>query len=184
MDRGADSYRRYLDGDDTGMAELIRDYRDGLLLYLNSYLNDLPLAEDCVQDTFIRLAVRKPVFRGESSFKTWLYTVGRNLAVSARRKAARRGDTGLDACDALRAEDDLERAYLKREQQITVHRAIRRLKPDYQHVLYLTYFEGFRNAEAAGIMHKTKKQIENLLYHARKALRSELEKEGFDYEEL
>lgn len=49
MDRGAGSYRRYLDGDDTGMAELICDYRDGLLLYLNSYLNDLPLAEDCVR---------------------------------------------------------------------------------------------------------------------------------------
>ncbi|MBR3419402.1 MAG: RNA polymerase sigma factor [Oscillospiraceae bacterium] len=184
MDKGAGSYSRYLSGDDTGMAELIRDYRDGLLLYLNSYLNDLSLAEDCVQETFIKLAVKKPVFRGESSFKTWLYTVGRNIAVSAVRKAARRGDVLLDACDALKAETDLERTYLKEEQRITVHRAIRRLNPDAQRVLHLTYFEGFSNAETAGIMHKTKKQIENLLYHARKKLRAELEKEGFDYEEL
>ena len=33
-------------------------------------------------------------------------------------------------------------------------------------------------------MKKSRKQIENLLYNAKKALKSELEKEGFDYEEL
>ena len=31
MDNGADSYRRFLDGDDSGMVELVRDYKDGLL---------------------------------------------------------------------------------------------------------------------------------------------------------
>ncbi len=182
MDHGAGSYRRYLDGDDTGMTEIVRDYRDGLLLYLNSYVNDLQIAEDCVQDTFIRLAVKKPVFRGESSFKTWLYTVGRNIAVSWLRRHARRGDVPLDA--DLSAETDLERSYLKEEQKRTVHRAICRLKKEYQRVLHLTYFEGFSNAEAAKIMGRSKKQIENLLYNAKKTLRSELEKEGFHYEEL
>ena len=39
MDNGASSYRRFLDGDDSGMVELVRDYKDGLLLYLNSYIN-------------------------------------------------------------------------------------------------------------------------------------------------
>jgi len=64
MDNGASSYRRFLDGDDYGMEELIRDYKDGLVLYLNSYLNDFSSAEDCVQDTFIKLAVKKPKYRG------------------------------------------------------------------------------------------------------------------------
>ena len=58
MDPGESSYRRYLDGDDTGMETLVRMYMDGLLLYLNSILHDPHAAEDCVQDTFIRLAVR------------------------------------------------------------------------------------------------------------------------------
>ena len=65
-----------------------------------------------------------------------------------------------------------------------LHRTLRRLKPEYRQVLYLTYFEGFSNAEAASIMKKSKKQVENLLYNARKMLRSELEKDGFQYEEL
>lgn len=36
MDNGTSSYRRFLDGDDSGMVELVRDYKDGLLLYLNT----------------------------------------------------------------------------------------------------------------------------------------------------
>lgn len=35
MDNGASSYRRFLDGDDEGIVELIKDYKDGLTLYLN-----------------------------------------------------------------------------------------------------------------------------------------------------
>lgn len=37
MDNGESSYRRFLSGDDQGMAELVYEYRNGLLLYLNSY---------------------------------------------------------------------------------------------------------------------------------------------------
>ena len=37
MDNGASSYRRFLDGDDEGIVEIIRDYKDGLILYLNAF---------------------------------------------------------------------------------------------------------------------------------------------------
>ncbi len=184
MDNGASSYRRFLDGDDYGMEELIRDYKDGLVLYLNSYLNDFSVAEDCVQDTFITLAIKKPKYRGDSTFKTWLYTIGRNTALSYLRKQKRNRDILIDECEMIAAEADLERDYLKEEQRITVRRAIRRLKTDYQQALYLTYFEGFSYAETGTIMKKSKKQIENLLYNAKKALKSELEKEGVTYDEL
>ena len=184
MDNGASSYRRFLDGDDYGMEELIRDYKDGLVLYLNSYLNDFSVAEDCVQDTFITLAIKKPKYRGESSFKTWLYTIGRNTALYYMRKHRNDSAVLIDECEKLAAEADLERDYLKEEQKITVRRAIRRLKREYQQVVYLTYFEGFSYAEAAKIMKKSRKQIENLIYNAKKSLKSELEKEGVNYEEL
>ena len=183
MDNGASSYRRFLDGDDYGMEELVRDYKDGLILYLNSYLNDFSIAEDCVQDTFIKLAIKKPKFNGKSSFKTWLYTIGRNTALYYLRKH-KNTNVLIDECEKVAAENDLERDYLKEERRITVRRTIRRLKADYQRVLYLTYFEGFSYADSGTIMKKSRKQIENLLYNAKKALRSELEKEGLDYEEL
>lgn len=159
MTNGESSYRRFLSGDDTGMVELVRDYKDGLLLYLNSYTNNLSLAEDCVQDTFIKLAVKQPKFQGKSSFKTWLYRIAINIAIDHIRRSARRNDVFLDEYDDLAAESDLERDYLIEERKITVHKAIRRLKKEYQQVLYLTYFEGFSNTETAKITRKTKKQV-------------------------
>ena len=38
MDNGASSYRRFLEGDDNGIVEIIRDYKDGLIFFLNRYL--------------------------------------------------------------------------------------------------------------------------------------------------
>ena len=184
MDNGASSYRRFLEGDDLGMEELIRDYKDGLLLYLDKFFQNESLAEDCVQETFIQLAIKKPKFRGDSSFKTWLYAIGRNKAISTLRKLKSRGEISLDDAEDISSKTDLERDYLKNEAKIQLNQAIDRLKPEYRQVLWLTYFEGFRNDEAAKIMRKSKKQIENLLYNAKKALRTEMESEGFLYEGL
>jgi RNA polymerase sigma-70 factor (ECF subfamily) len=64
-----------------------------------------------------------------------------------------------------------------------VHKAMHSLRSEYRQVLYLSFFEGFSNEEAAVIMKKSKRQIETLLYNAKKALRSELERSGFEYEE-
>lgn len=104
--------------------------------------------------------------------------------MSYLRKASSHGDIPIDECEDPASEIDLERGYLREEQKITLHKTLRRLKSEYRQVLYLAYFEDFSNTETAKIMRKTKKQVENLLYNARKTLRSELEKEGFHYEEL
>ena len=58
------------------------------------------------------------------------------------------------------------------------------LRQEYLQVLYLTCLEGMTNAEAAKIMRKTRRQIENLHYRAKLALKAQLEKEGFVYENL
>ncbi len=176
MDNGASSYRRYIEGDDSGMTELIRDYKDGLLLYLVSFTNNISDAEDCVQETFIRLAIKKPKFRGNSSFKTWLYAIGRNVTRDMLRK--HRPSVPLDDAAEFADLQDIEQDYIQEEQKIIVHQAIRNLKPDYQQAIYLSYFEQFSNDEIARIMRKTRKQVENLLYNARKSLKLQLEKEG------
>ena len=50
MDNGASSYRRFLDGDDKGLAEIVRDYRDGLILYLNGVVNNISVAEELMEE--------------------------------------------------------------------------------------------------------------------------------------
>ena len=46
------------------------------------------------------------------------------------------------------------------------------------------YFEDFDTQDIAKIMHRSKRQIGNLIYRAKQSLKSELEKAGFVYEEL
>ena len=184
MDNGASSYRRFLEGDDSGMVELVREYKDGLMLYINSFTNDIYLAEDCVQETFIKLATKTPKFNGRSSFKTWLFTIGRNTALSLLKSRYRHTSETLDEMKCYPAETDLEQECLVEEQKAALYKAIRKIRSDYRQVLILVYIEGFTSDETCKIMNKTKKQVDNLLYNARKALRSELEKEGFQYEKL
>ena len=186
MDNGASSYRRFLDGDDTGFVEIVRDYKDGLILYLDSFVRNVTAAEELAEDTFVRLGVKKPHFAGKSSFRTWLYAIGRNVALDALRKQARRGAASLDDCaEPADAAESLESAYLREERKIIVHKAMNRLKSEYRQVLWLIYFEGFSCKEAAEIMKKSTHSIETLTYRARQALKSELMGEGFQhYEDL
>lgn len=185
MDNGADHYRRYLCGDDSGLVELIKMYMDGLTLYLNGIVRNIYIAEDLTEETFVRLATKKPGFSGRSSFKTWLYTIGRNIALDHIKKESRHGCYATEASpQQLQDEEDLERAYIREDQKTTVRRMLRRLKPEYRQVLWLIYFEGFSCKEAAVVMKKSTHSIETLAYRARQALKSKLNEEGFIYEEL
>ena len=185
MDNGASSYRRYLDGDDTGITEIIRDYKDGLTLYINGYVNNIFTAEDLMEDTFFKLASKRPRFSGKSAFKTWLYAIARNVALDYLRKNAKTLDEPIEEfSNYLAEESDVEKEYLIKEQKIFLHRTMRELRPEYFQVLYLVYFEDFTNEEIAKIMKKNKRQVENLIYRAKSTLKSELKKEGFEYENL
>lgn len=185
MDNGASSYRRFLDGDDSGFVDIIREYKDGLTIYLCSITGNAHVAEDLTEDTFVRIITKKPRFSGRSAFKTWLYTIGRNIAIDFLRKKSRNAEVSSEELAEIQSdEESLEKAYIKEEEKIELHRAMRNLPEAYRQVLWLTYFEDLSNKETATVMKKSVHNIETLLYRARRSLREELEKEGFVYEGL
>ena len=185
MDNGERSYRRFLDGDDKGLAEIVRDYSDGLTLYLNGIVNNISVAEELMEETFFKLITRKPRFSQKYSFKTWLYTIGRNLALDYLRRQKKLSDFSFDKIENnTKDECDLEKQYLIEERKILVHKALKTLNPDYRQVLHLIFFEDLSSGEAARVLKKNARQMKNLVYRAKSALKSELEKEGFTYEEL
>lgn len=185
MDNGASSYRRFLDGDESGIVEVIRDYKDGLILYLNGFVQNIYTAEDLMEDTFVRLVVKKPKFSARYSFKTWLYTIGRNVAIDYLRHNSKTVSVSCEDLQRVQSEEaGMEASYLKEEQKIILHRAMGRLKSEYRQVLYLSFFEDFDNGQIAAVMKKSKRQVENLMYRAKISLKSELDKEGFVYEGL
>ena len=58
MDNGASSYRRFLDGDETALTEIVSQYRPGLQNYIYSVVNDYAAAEDLTEDTFVKLLLK------------------------------------------------------------------------------------------------------------------------------
>ncbi|EWM52594.1 RNA polymerase sigma factor [Ruminococcus flavefaciens] len=184
MDNGASSYRRFLDGDRNSFTELVTEYWDGLTLYLNSFADDITEAEEFAEETFLKLYTDKPKYSGKSTFKTWLYSVGRNTACHILRKRRKIKEAPLDGFYDTADIEDIEKNHIAAENRQQLRRAMEKLNCDYRQVLYLVFFENFSNTETAEIMRKNERQIRNLLYRAKAALKQILEKEGFEYEEL
>ena len=184
MEGTLDSYNRFLSGDQEALAGIIRDYKDGLILYLNGYVNDLITAEELTEDTFVKLVVKRPHFSQRSSFKTWLYTIGRNTALDHLRQNRGR-EVPLEECPPIRDEEqDLERAYIRQEEKRLLYECMRKLKKEYQQALWLAYFEGFTYRQISRILRKTPHNVETLVYRARLALKTKLLEEGFVYEDI
>ena len=183
MEDGESSYRRFLAGDDEGLLAIIRAYRPGLILYLHSIVQDIHTAEELTEDVFWELMVKRPRFAGNSTFKTWLYAIGRHLALRYIRKHAKLSVIPLASQAHLADEADLEREYIKSEEKRMLHKALHELDPKYRQVLYLVYFEELSSKEVGIIMKRSDKQIRDLLYHAKRSLRAVLERSGFRDEE-
>ena len=183
MSHTAELYERFLAGDQPALAELIGEYKDGLILYLQSIVGDYPSAEELTVDTFVKLGIKRPKYNGTASFKTWLYTIAGNLAKDLLRARARRNEVPLEE-NVAGEWNELERKVLGDERDRALHSALSGLKREYRQILWLIYFEGFSYKEAAGILHRSVHGAEVLASRARTALREALGKEGFVYEEL
>ena len=183
MDGGRTSYLRFLNGDDSGMEEIIRDYRDGLIAYLNLYLGSAELSEEIAEDTFVLLCIKKPKDKGKSSFKTWLYTIGRNLAIDHLRKKARDQTVSFDEKGEMGSfQYAPEETFFRSDRDKTIHLAMNRLQSEHRRVLWLLYFEGLKYKEISIVMNRSVHAAHMLANRAKVALRDELKKEGFQYE--
>ena len=171
-------YERYrLCGDENAFRLLLERYRERLTLFLDSYVHNLSDAEDLMIDAFAVAASGTAKFRGKSSFRTWLYGIGRNLAKNHLRKHRVRPDALSESAAAVPADYDV----LREERYAQLYTALANISGDYRQVLYLLYFEELSESEAAAVTGKSKKQIYNLVSRGKNALRAELEKMGFDY---
>lgn len=175
------AYARYLDGDDGALMDIIRPYKDGLTMYLNNYVHDLNVADDLCCETFVRLAEKKPHFRSDSSFKTFLYGIGRKVALMYIRRKKNTTEP-LEDDTKIVSSLDPEEEYLIKERNRQLYAAMKKLKSEYAQVLWLAYFEDLSNKEIASVMKKSLSAVKVLLHRARLALKTELEKVEFEYE--
>lgn len=183
-DTMTEAYRRFTSGDEDALGEIVRAYSDQLLYFVCPTVKNIQTAEEIVADSFVHIALKKRAFRGDSSLKSYLFAVAHNLAVDYVRKASRRGELPSEDIETVRDMTELDSRLLRDERDRHLHDAMSELCEDYRAVLYLVYFENMTADQAASVMKKSKKQTENLIFRARKALRAILEKDGYGYENI
>ncbi len=183
MNNDEANYRAFLEGDIDGFENLVLTHKDSLIYFIHRYVKDLDTAEDLAQDAFVDVYVYKERYTFRVSFKTYLFTIGRNKAIDYIRKHRRLVLMGDEENDDIEAEgQNPEEQIVAQETSQTVRRALRKLKPDYQAAIELIDLEEMSYADAAKILNKTLPQMKILIFRARKSLKKQLESEGYRYE--
>ena len=172
-------YGRFLrEGQEKDLRVLLERHREGLTLFLYGYVHSMEDAEELMLDAFAAAAAGTTRFSGKSSFKTWLFAIGRNLAMNHLR---RRKVTFTPLEESLAGDGgaaDLE--ILQKERNRQLYEGLEQLPPDYRQVLYLLYFEDMSHEDAGKVMKKNRKQVYNLAARGKKALKDILEGMGFN----
>lgn len=197
-DNGILFYRRFLEGDESALEQLIALYQRGLLRFLYGYVHDISLAEDIFTDVFTTLYYKRSFKeQNNASFKTYVYKIARNKALNALKKRNRRKEISLDSFiedngngalnEAARLfydESTPERILETQERTIVLEKAFRRIKQEYREVLQLRYFDDLTPEEIAKVTQKSPKQVYNLLARGKIALKEELLSGGSNNEDF
>ena len=177
MDNGASSYRRFLDGDEHAIDEIMEELFFPLVFFINRYVQNVHAAEDIAMDAMSELFVHPRRYNFKTSLKTYLFMLGKIRALNWCKR--RRIVPMEELSEAIPSEqEELEQRVLQEERKRRVNAALAQLPLDMRTVVHLVFFEDLSYEETARVMKKNRKQVDNLLYRAKKELRAILGEEG------
>lgn len=162
-------FEQLVSGDRESLRPLMERYGDALTLYANGYVHDIDAAEDLMIEAFARMLAKKPRLR-VGGFRPYLYKTARHLALHHMRDRSRflsLDGLGYDPAGSLGTEDVI----LTDERSRELYQCLAQIPPAYREALYLVYLEGMSYDEAGIIMHKTRKQMDNLVTRGKGAMR-------------
>jgi RNA polymerase sigma-70 factor (ECF subfamily) len=177
--------RRHEDGgsrlDEPALTSLIRNHTAPLLRYVTRLtFNDRQLAEDIVQETFLRVWKRPDVVNDRyASLGPWLFTVARNLVNDHKRvRAARPVEINDSELASYPAERDLIDETLVAQ---AVRQAMARLTPEHRTVLLQIYHRGLTFADVAQELGIPVGTVKSRTHYALRSLRAVLESQRADH---
>jgi len=139
--------------------------------YLQKYL-DQDDAEEVLHDTYIAFIEGLRNFRGQSTLKTYIYSIGKRKAIDKlRRRKVKKilfaylPDSFIDSIAKVFLKDDIDKKFLA----YRIEKILNRLPHDYALILRLKYKEDYSVVEIAKKINVSFKTAESLLYRARKA---------------
>ena len=189
--RDADLVARARDGDRAAFAEIVDKYQSKVSGILYRMTSDSEAVNDLGQEVFLKAlsALDSFKFRGDASFRTWLYRIAVNVAINElRRRKRQRKIEGVSLDEAIDTEEgEVGRAVpdyseipedmvVRRETQAEVQRVIQLLSEHHRVVLTLVDLEGLSYEEAAETMKCSVGTLKSRLSRARAAFKDKYER--------
>ncbi|MBZ5591562.1 MAG: sigma-70 family RNA polymerase sigma factor [Acidobacteriia bacterium] len=160
------------------MGELYDRYGKLAFSLIYRIVRDVGVAEDLVQETFLRVWNRAQGFDGErGALGPWLLAVARNRAIDYVRSSGgkmTRGAVELEAAEHPSVFVNFEADVLSQDRARRVRGALGRLNENQRHVIELAYFEGLSQSEMAERMGQPLGTVKTWVRTALKNLRDEL----------
>jgi RNA polymerase sigma-70 factor (ECF subfamily) len=156
----------------------LSEYLDGLYSYALVLSRNRTEAEDLVQETCLRAIRAMESLRAESSAKSWLFTILRNIwfnQLRQRRSAPEIVELDLDGNGPNQAADtakDPHATYVSNVEQEQVRTAIDQLSNDYREIIILREYEGLSYQEISTVLECPVGTVMSRLARARRRLRN------------
>lgn len=140
-------------GHQAALATLVERHYDPLLGYLYRMMSgDRPLAEDLVQETFLRVLNAARQYQHPRPFKPWLYAIATNLARNYYKRADTRHTLAAGEDDVSDEWDAPEAALLAQDEVQAVIAALAALPDEQREVIVLYYYQSLEGAEIAAAL--------------------------------
>lgn len=171
-------YNDFLNGNNDAFNIIIKRYRKLLISFIMKYVKNIETAEDLAQDTFVYVLVNRKEYDFKYTLKTYLYTIAKCRAINYIKKHNRIVRYDESYIFDIEINNDIEDNLIRQEQNKLLYRSLKKLKQEYQIVIYLKDIQGFQYKEICKILNKTMPQTKMLIHRARKVLNKLLKKEG------
>ena len=165
---------RWKAGDQRAATRLVERHADAVARFVAS-VGARGDVDDLVQDTFARAFASLDGFRGESSLRTWLFTIARRLLLDRRRSERRRGEEiEIQESDSQTEFDPLD-SVVARETEARLRQAVARLTPTQREVFTLRVSEGMSYREIADAVDTTEGAARVHYHNAMRAIKELLD---------
>ncbi len=161
---------------DSAVIAAWTDHHNEIYAFLIRTTRDPEVAEDLLQEAFLRLTREVRANRTPDNVRAWLYRVGANLAVSRGRRitSAFRGIARIVTSPGFdRTEDAPEVSYISREGRADLVEALAELRPEARAALLMSS-EGFNGHEIAEAVGRSESATRTMLCRARMQVRTRL----------
>jgi RNA polymerase sigma-70 factor (ECF subfamily) len=169
-------------GESAAFDAIYEQHRARIFSFLARLTGRRELAEELVQEVFLRLCRFAPRLAPDTQIALWLYTVARNLARSHYRWSAVDADRLLGLAQLAEADRQVSPFDMTsaREVERAVERALQRLPIDQRELLILIAVERIPSADAARVLGLSAVAVRQRLSRARKQLANAIAREGID----